>query len=223
MELLPNLSLCSPGLGLAAALPAQALHGLIIAQTHLQQQSQATPDVTSLTARMLKGEESAYQEFFSLYFNRLLRYLLVLTRNEDSAREALQLLFLRVARHVRQFDSESAFWTWLTVLARCALIDESRKSKRYLNFLQRLFQHKQTRIQPLPDDADARLLDLLQLNLPALDQADRALLLRKYCDGESVRQIATELGVSEKAIDSRLVRARQKLRERMLSQLKNES
>src|SRR5271170_6716645 len=69
------------------------------------------PDVLTLTARMLRGEEAAFHEFYKLYFNRLLRYLFVVTGGqEEIAREALQLTFVRVARHVRKFDSETAFW-----------------------------------------------------------------------------------------------------------------
>src|SRR5271154_889817 len=83
------------------------------------------PDVPDLTARMARGEEVAFHEFYRLYFNRLLRYLFVVAGGrEEIAREALQLAFVRVARHVRRFDSEAAFWNWLAVLARQCVADE---------------------------------------------------------------------------------------------------
>ncbi|MEO7299756.1 MAG: sigma factor [Verrucomicrobiota bacterium] len=94
----------------------------------LQDDFRITPDIPLLTAQMAKGDEAAYREFYELYFNRLLRYLLVLTGNEETAREALQLTLLRVARHAKKFESEAALWSWLTVLARSSVIDESRKA-----------------------------------------------------------------------------------------------
>src|SRR5437016_11856184 len=101
---------------------------------------QLSIDIAALTAGMAAGDEDAYRMFHELYFRRLLRYLLVVTGGrEEAAREALQLTLLRVVRHVRKFNSEEAFWSWLTVLARSAVVDETRKRHRYFAFLERLF------------------------------------------------------------------------------------
>jgi RNA polymerase sigma-70 factor (ECF subfamily) len=51
--------------------------------------------------------------------------------------------------------------------------------------------------------------------LGGLDPAQAELLLRRYFDGRSVRQIAQELGESEKAVESRLHRGREALRKRL--------
>ncbi len=53
---------------------------------------------------MVRGDETAYRIFYDAYFDRLLRYLLVVTGgNEEVAREALQLALVRVVRHVKCF------------------------------------------------------------------------------------------------------------------------
>jgi RNA polymerase sigma-70 factor (ECF subfamily) len=49
--------------------------------------------------------------------------------------------------------------------------------------------------------------------LNCLPEEDRAILRRKYLEGFSVREIAEESGSSEKAIESRLTRARNRLKE----------
>ncbi len=101
------------------------------------------PDVLALTIRLSRGDEAAFHEFHKLYFSRLLRYLFVVTGGqEEIAREALQLTFVRVARHVRKFDSETAFWNWLAVLARNCAVDELRKRNRQQNLLARFFQQR---------------------------------------------------------------------------------
>ena len=172
---------------------------------------------------MAKGDETAYRMFYELYFHRLLRYLLVVTAGrEEAAREAVQLAFLRVVRHIRKFDSEPAFWSWLTVLARSAVVDEERKRHRYLAFLDRFFLGRQ--IEAAADlDAEGRLHELLQANLDALSCDQRELIRRKYFAREPVKEIAMDLGATEKAIESQLVRIRRKLKTGILGQLKNES
>jgi RNA polymerase sigma-70 factor (ECF subfamily) len=181
-------------------------------------------DVAALTSLMAKGDESAYRRFFELYFNRLLRYLLVVSAGrEDLAREALQLTFLRVARHVKRFDLEAVFWSWLTVLARSAVVDELRKSRRRQSLLERFFW-RQPPPPPVPDrEADPRLLSLLEQELQLLPDEERALLEEKYLQGQPVKSLAHQYQASEKAIDSRLVRIRKKLKAAILAELNHEN
>ncbi len=182
------------------------------------------PDIAALTARMKRGDESAYRAFYDLYFTRLLRYLIVAAGGrEDTAKEALQLTLLRVVRHIRPFPAEDVFWSWLTVLARSALIDEERKHRRQRSLLERLFFREPTP-DPLPgDDAEARLWKLTEAALQSLPPADRELIRRKYFAGESVRDIAAETGTTEKAVESRLVRLRRHLKATLLTRLSDET
>ena len=180
--------------------------------------------MAALTRRMVQGEETAYRTFYEAYFNRLSRYLLVVTSgDEDAAREALQSTLLRVVRHIKVFPSDDVFWSWLTVLARSALTDQTRKRRRYLAFLDRFTWHNRTQ-QAAQDDpeADARLVSLLEGSLGKLPFDERRLVEAKYFERLSVRQMAEALGLSEKAVESRLVRVRQKLKAAILDGLKHE-
>jgi RNA polymerase sigma-70 factor (ECF subfamily) len=100
--------------------------------------------------------------------------------------------------------------------------DEGRRAGRYLSFLGRFFQHEQLAAAAAsPNDADARLMELLETNLAALPAEERELLERKYLAGQPVRQIAEETGTTEKAVESRLVRVRRRLKEIILAQLEH--
>jgi RNA polymerase sigma-70 factor (ECF subfamily) len=182
------------------------------------------PDVLTLTAGMSRGDEAAFHEFYSLYFNRLLRYLLVVAGGqEEIAREALQFTFVRVARHVRIFDSEAAFWNWLAVLARNCAVDELRKRKRHQSLLARFFQQQPAHADLKGNGADAKFLTLLEKEIAGLPDDERWLLERKYFAGETARGLAQEFQVTEKAMESRLLRIRRKLKTVILDRLKNET
>jgi len=173
---------------------------------------------------MARGDESAYRAFYDAYFNRLSRYLLVVTAgDEDAAREALQAAMVRVVRHIKPFPDEGVFWSWLTVLARSALSDQTRKRRRYLAFLDRFTRDAQVQHAALDNgEADARLLASLDCGLEALPEDERDLVEQKYFARLSVREIAAELQTSEKAIESRLVRVRRKLKQAVLDELRVE-
>ena len=180
-------------------------------------------DISALTAHMAAGDEDAYRMVHELYSRRLLRYLLVVTGGrEEAAREALQLALLRVVRHIRRFELEETFWSWLTVLARSAVVDEKRKRHRYLAFLDRFLRREQ--IEAATNfEADARLKELLTANLERLPWEEREVIQRKYFARESVKEIAADTGATEKAIESQLVRIRRKLKADMLAQLNHET
>ena len=190
----------------------------------MPEHASAPPDETAaLTARMARGDEAAWRQFHERYFHRLLRYLFVVARGrEDLARDAVQAALLRAARHIRRFDREEAFWSWLTVLGRSALVDEQRKQRRYSSLLDRFFHRDASAEIEVDHEADARLFVLLEKNLAALPVEDRALLEQKYFRREAVRAIADASGATEKAVESRLVRIRRHLRELILSELKRE-
>jgi RNA polymerase sigma-70 factor (ECF subfamily) len=172
---------------------------------------------------MAAGDEAAYVEFQKAYFRRLLRYVLVLTAGrQHAAEEALQLTLLRVVRHIRAFDSEESFWSWLTVLARSVVVDEERKRTRYLallfRFLQRCQLEKQAGV-----DADSFLRALVERNVAELPADERDLLERKYSARQNLNTIAEATTSTPKAVEARLVRVRRKLRERILRQLNDEN
>src|SRR5688572_2118971 len=162
-----------------------------------------------LTRRLVKGEEEAFREFYDLYSHRLIGYLFVVCRgNEEQARELLQVAMIKVARYVRVFGEEEIFWKWLTAVARSCWVDERRKRGRYLAALERLWNWRAVDREE-DQEIEARMTRSLEL----LGEEDRVLLTQKYVEGLSVREIAESLGSSEKAVESRLTRARGRMKE----------
>jgi RNA polymerase sigma-70 factor (ECF subfamily) len=177
-------------------------------------------EVAALTRRLVAAEDAAWTEAHGRYAPRLFRYLLVATHgDEQAAREALQGAFIRAVRHARVFESEEALWGWLTLLARHTLADARRSTTRWRRFLARF-----TSAVPTPalmtGEADP-LPGLLEAALAALSESDRLLLEQKYFTAASIREIAEAFGSTEKAIESRLTRARSRLRETILLNLRS--
>ena len=182
-------------------------------------------DVAALTRRMTEGDEMAWRTFHDAYFDRLWRYLLVVAAgNEDAAREALQTALVRVTRHIRIFQDENILWSWLTVLARSAFADERRKKRRYFSFLDKFTAHADVETAShAGHDADEQLHALLERTIATLPPDEQQLIALKYFTRRSVNEIARELQITEKAVESRLSRIRHKLKYAALEELKNET
>jgi RNA polymerase sigma-70 factor (ECF subfamily) len=174
-----------------------------------------------LTRRLAAGEEDAFREFHRLYFDRLYHFLLAVTRGqEQEAQEALQETFLRLLRHPRVFAEEDVFWCWLKAVARNAARDGHRKHRRYFALLQNFAVRPDCDPRESAGGGDSRLGALLEESLDELEPADRLLLENKYLAGETVRELSTTAGLSEKAVESRLLRLRRHLRARILEKLR---
>lgn len=178
-------------------------------------------DITELTRRMTGGDEMAWKIFYNTYFDRLWRYLLVVAHgNEDVARESLQAALVRVARHIKVFRDENTFWSWLTVVVRTSLADETKKQRRYLSFLDRFAGQADIELAGTTDlHTDDELKRLLERHMKLLSPDEQSLVEQKYFRRRAVREIADELQATEKAVESKLSRIRKKLKDAMLAEL----
>ena len=183
---------------------------------------ESEPDaIAGLTRRLAAGDEEAFREFHARYFDRLYQFLLVVERGqEEQAREALQQTLLRVARYARGFETEEAFWGWLKVLARSAARDAGRKERRYLALLRRFAFGLHDEPAAAPTGDESFLGATMEDCLAELEEEDRCLFEGKYAEGATVKELSRQTGLTEKAIESRLLRLRRNLRERLLNKLR---
>jgi RNA polymerase sigma-70 factor (ECF subfamily) len=174
-------------------------------------------ELAALTRAMVRGEEAAWVRFHRDYSGRIHRYALVLLKGDvEAADEVLQVTFTRLARHIREFSDEAMLWHWITRLTRTVVIDEWRKRGRREESLRELAR------EPVVENEANDWPELVQQALAQMEMPERELLQRKYLEGESVREIAQAGDDSEKAVESRITRARVRLRGIVLQLLQRE-
>lgn len=173
-----------------------------------------------MTRRLVAGDEAAFSEFHAQYFERLYRFLLVVSHGqEQEAQDALQQTLLRLIRYVRVFESEEVFWSWLKVVARSAARDANRKQQRYSALLERFafrFHGDPTGGHSHEED---RISSALEESLAELTSQERGLLEAKYIEGSTVKELCFQTGLTVKAVESRLDRLRRAIRESVLKKL----
>jgi RNA polymerase sigma-70 factor (ECF subfamily) len=176
--------------------------------------------VRELTAAIRAGDEQAFSQFYDLFHLRLYKYALFLCKgNEQEAREILQTVVLKLAQKFQVFDDEKRLWAWLCRCLRNAYVDLCRARRR---------DNKLVSLHELPGDLpEVKFIDdsWSHALIRAMDQFtpdEQELLRAAYEDERPLQELADESGQTYKAIESRLGRLRQKLKSRLLSQLRNE-
>ena len=174
-------------------------------------------DLRPLCIALRRGDEDAWSEFHKVFYPRLFRWSLAVAHgDEEAAAEAAHLAFLRAVHHVPPAADMDELWRWLTRLARCAFIDEWRRRQSRGRFLRRWFDQSEPPNIP-PEQSDP--LAVLDECLATLSDDDRRLLEEKYFDRRPVRELAAGRELTEKALESRLTRARERLREALTRRL----
>lgn len=76
------------------------------------------------------GQESAFEELYSIYSNRLLGFLIRLVKSEDVAAELLQEIFIKVWNNRQNTDPQQSFRSYLFRIAENCVYDFFRKAAR---------------------------------------------------------------------------------------------
>jgi RNA polymerase sigma-70 factor (ECF subfamily) len=176
--------------------------------------------IPQLTAGVCRGDEAAVRALHAHYCERLTRYVLVVTGgHEATASEIVQTAFLRALRHLRPLPDEPALWAWLARAARTAAADAHRRSRRYSALLGRVATLFSRADHSAPEDTESIWLRALEKALAELSDDARALIEARYFERRPLAQVAAEQSSTDRAIEGRLARVRDKLRRSILQQL----
>jgi len=180
-------------------------------------------DITGLTVALVAGNEASFGIFYEHYYDRLFRYLIVLTRgDEPRTRDLLQVTLVKVVRAIKPFAEECQFWRWLKTVARNTFFDSIRLASRAPNLIP-LFETDAGHAQAPSDDHEERLLlEALDACLSELAPPDRELVEACYLRNLGQQEAAKQLDTTAKAVESKLARIRHKLRLAILKRLRHE-
>ena len=176
-----------------------------------------------LLAATARGDEEAFRTLVELHQDRIVRLCERILGDREEARDGAQEVFLRVYRHAADAEPRGRLFTWLYRIALNHCFNRLRRRKivRFFSF-ERAGPHGSEETATL-DPADGRPdaeADLLTRErwratrrvIDALPEGQRAVLLLARFEGLSQREIAETLGITEGAVESRLVRAMRRLR-----------
>ena len=175
-------------------------------------------DTDELVARAKSGERQAFDELVRLTHGDAFGLAIRLTGNEQDARDVVQDAYLRAYKGLARFRGDARFSTWLyRIVANCASTHSTRKRRHRHDELPDEALLAETR----PDNDPALRGDFLalrdELEAAVADLPDRlrAVVVLRDVYGLPHEAIAEELGISVSSSKVRLHRARQRLREQL--------
>lgn len=151
------------------------------------------------------------------HYGQLMRYIIApILKNPQDREDCLSEAAMRVWERIEQFDRErGSYSAWLTAVTRNTALNYARNLSRRSG--DGGIPEDTPSPEPTPEEAVIRRerQAAVEQALRRLPSADRILFYRKYYYLQSTAQIASELGLTERAVEGRLYRLKKQLR-RML-------
>ena len=166
---------------------------------------------SEILALLQSGDQQGAEELLRHYTPLLCYVIAPILKDPRDREECLSETAMRIWEKIGQYDTEKGSWTaWLTAIARNTALNRLRQTQR----------HQAEEVQEVSDqgaDPEAQLLrqerqKALKTALLTLKECERKIFYRKYYYLQSTAQIAAELGTSERSVEGKLYRIKQKLR-----------
>jgi RNA polymerase sigma-70 factor (ECF subfamily) len=140
------------------------------------------------------------------------RYAFRLAGNQQDAEDLTQQTFLVAQQRLEQLRQPERLVCWLFAILRSCFLKSDRK-RRPINAA-----GIELDIEAVPDDVTESEIDsqLLQLAIDELPEESRLAVVMFYFEDCSYKEIAAQLGVPLGTVMSRLARAKERLRKRLV-------
>ncbi|PAL24979.1 RNA polymerase sigma factor [Sphingopyxis sp. GW247-27LB] len=170
-----------------------------------------------LAAQARAGRERAYRELLARYKAAVFGLIVRQVGDVDEAMDLTQEAFVAAFAAIDRYDGERSFRIWISRIAINKCRDWARRRKVRAFFARALpieAAHAVVSDTPLPDrEADDRSeLARVQAAMARLPQKLREVLVLRGVEEVSQAEAAAMLNVSEKAVETRLYRARIRLK-----------
>src|SRR3954462_103445 len=187
-----------------------------------------------LVDRFKGGDQAAFNEMVSRYWDRIYSMVHQLLRNQQDAEEVTQDAFIRAHRGLANFRGDSAFSTWLYQIATNLARNRywywwRRKRDKTISFDQPVSDSNDTPLSEIfaaeletPEDATVtkEFVDRIAFGMEKLGDKHREILILRNVKNLSYEEIASILHISVGTVKSRIARARESLRAKMGEEFK---
>ena len=163
--------------------------------------------------QFIQNRDEKGMEELLRHYGPLMRYVIApILQNPEDREECLSDAAMRVWNGIGQFDRDRGKWNaWLTAIARNTALNIVRKNAG--ETAQEI--PPETPSQEIsPEESVLKMERHAALNraINQLSSNDQALFYRKYYYMQSTEQIASEMGLSLRAVEGKLYRIKKKLR-----------
>ena len=158
-----------------------------------------------------EGNQQLFEIIHQRYFKKVRDRCYSFLKNRPLAEEFANDILSKVYEKIPGFKGNSAFSSWLYSITYNYVIDYMRKKKQ----LHYPSWNEKNEIPEIIDETESEVeylsYEKLLMIFEKIHPEEKAILLMKYQDGISIKDIAQSLAISDDAVKMRLKRARSRV------------
>ena len=172
---------------------------------------------TASHLKVVPAPPDKLEQLFQQHHDQIFRTAYRVTGNANDAEDALQTVFLRLARRKNELEQMPNPQAYLLRAAINASLDivRGRSLNQMVSIDDVTPDHFSTSRNPETQSADRELRELIQTEISKLSQNSAEMFVLKYFEGYENKEIAQMLGTSHLVVGVLLHRARAQVKKRI--------
>jgi RNA polymerase sigma-70 factor (ECF subfamily) len=193
--------------------------------THLFEAARANTDTdVDLVCAAQSGDHVAFAELWRRYSKKMFNMIMRITRNHEDAEDALQDSFLRAYTHLTDFHGKSKFSSWMTSIAINSALMSLRKRRSRPTFsmdgddFDLPMDYREPTAAGMSAEQECIRREQMRnvgAAITRLRRPLRGVLEIHLVQAGKVEELADTAGISVSATKSRLMRAKNEIRDSM--------
>ncbi len=204
-----------------------------ISYTDLTTAAGLSTEETLFVSRLQANEDAAYDELVREYHTCIYHVARRMLNDPGEAADVTQDIFVKVFRNIGRFRGQSSLKTWIFKIAFSEILNRLRWARRR-------FRHRTVSLDDNPADGNGSFStvqlsdnglspeaalqmkereEAIQAGLDKLSRQHRSIVVLRDIQGLSYEEISQILGISIGTVKSRLARAREELKKRLVRYL----
>lgn len=198
------------------------------AEAGVKSADSSLPEDTADAYKAADGDTAAFERLVRKYEKYVCTTVYSVVKNYDDSFDVAQEVFLKLYHSIASFKGESSFSSWLYRIAKNTALDFLRKEKKSRNNVSLYTENddgEETQME-IPDNSVSsspeqtavrnEAKDIIYSALDEISEQHKEIIVLRDIDGFSYEEIAEMLGLEYGTVKSRLFRARDALRKKLL-------
>lgn len=179
-----------------------------------------------LLALARSGDRTAFDRLINEHYRSCVNIATSILRDRSEAEDQVQQALWKAFRHLDQYLGDADFFIWLLriIVNECRMLMRSKKRAQflYINDGPKASEDRHAELLSLTRDPECQvveceMIEVLRAEIQCMPPLFRNVILLRDVNGLTMAEVAEELGITISAAKSRLLRARNELRQRIAS------
>ncbi len=173
-------------------------------------------DEIMLVKALKKGDVKAFDNLFSEYGSRIYHFTYGYLKSKEDAEEVVQEVFIRIWKNRKDLKPDLSFKAYLFKIAYNLIIETFQKVRREQAYKDTLIDEAIVFSPELEEQLNYQaLLEKVEKIIDELPTRQKEVLVKKRIEGQSVKDISMQLGITPKTVENHLTEALKNLKKQL--------